>query len=65
MAKNVTHLEVAPPLPAGPVDFNALHEACVAGKSAAEALVAAGAAEAAAEPAPAPAEEPTAPSEDF
>ncbi len=64
MAKTV-HTEVAPPLPAGPVDFNALHEACMAGKSAADALLAAGAAPEA-EAAPAPAEEPApVPSEDF
>lgn len=69
MAKNVPHTEVAPPLPATSVDFNALHEACLAGKSHDEALAAAGVEfeqpEAPAEPeAPAP-EEPAAPSEDF
>ena len=64
MAKTV-HLDVAPPLPAGPVDFNALHEACMAGKSATDALLAAGVAPEAEAPT-APAEESApAPSEDF
>lgn len=53
-------LETAPRLPAGPVDFNALHDAIKKGATEEEALIACGAKEApeaapaeAAEPAPA------------
>lgn len=41
MARTVTNTEVAPPLPATSVDFNALHEACIAGKPPEDALRAA------------------------
>jgi hypothetical protein len=45
------HTEVAPLLPPASVDFNALHDACVAGKSAEEAVEAAVFAETLASPA--------------